>query len=695
MAEIMIQGILCKYRDLKKSSVTEDGELIEGEEVLYANLPKDEQYFRRVEVPFSEEDSLNYAEIKFEERHKHYTREQKEFFEREEARMTYGTGGVYAYINGELTFIPPSYWGYINYWTLEDGGIPEYRECDRIFALFYEYLCFETDVRAITRGKARRIGATTFGFFIMWWICGRNKEKKGGSISYNDQMAEKNFKGMFLKGVKGLPICFLRDSDSLKRIETFVRFREDGKNGLQSYCDYLPTTINSYDSGRLSYGLFDEGGKYEKMDVNTFWSKVSSVLRKGKKKVGFGYFPSTVNPKDKGGEHFKKFWDEANQNEINPKTGEPYGLKTRHKVVRYFVPATEGYAGCIDKFGRSVIEDPIEPVMGNDGELITEGALSSILNERALKEGEQLMEHRRDYPLDEYDLFAFETGSCEFNEENFKNQIELLKKDKQLAFWRRGRLYEEYDKEKKKIIVKWADDDKGECWCKEFPEEDNLYTDTNGTLEPLNGLMYSLGADTYKNIFADGGSDGAISVTKKSCIVDGIETGLKPVFFYVGRPQLIKQFNRQMLLACLFFGGKINIERDAGTWFYEDFLEWDALQFLEWTPALDVTKKKQKILPGTESGNPFELAKQLEVAKLYYDGNSKVIYNGNVHRVTFLPSLEEGLRYNHKERTPFHLTVSFMMSLLPILGRPRPRGGDKSPTKPKQVLQTYKIKLSA
>lgn len=683
MAEILIQGILCKYRDLR-----------EGEEILYASYQKDDQYFRREEVPFTEEDKEKLEEIDFDERHNHYTRLQKDFFDREEARMTYGTGGVYAYINGELTFIPPSYWGYINYWTLEDGGKPEYRECDRIFSLFFEYVCFQTDVRAITRGKARRIGATTLGFFIMWWICGREKEKKGGSISYNDEMASKNFKAMFIKGVKGLPICFLRDSDSIKKIETFIRFRK-GDEGLQSYCDFLPTTINSYDSGRVSYGLFDEGGKYEKMDVNTFWSKVASTLRKGKKKVGFAYFPSTVNPKKKGGEHFKKFWDEANQNEINPKTGEPFGLKTRHKVIRYFVPATEGYAGCIDKFGRSVIDDPVEPIMGNDGEWITEGALTSILNERALKEGEQLMEHRRDYPLDEYDLFAFETGTCEFNEENFRNQIERLKKDKALSFWRQGRLYEEYDKEKKKIIVKWADDANGECWIKEFPQEDNLYTDTNGTIEPMNGIMYSGGADTYKNIFADGGSDGAICITKKSCIINGEETGLKPVFFFVGRPKLIKQFNRQMFLACLLFGCKINVEIDAGTWFYEDFLEWDALQLLEWTPAIDLTKPKQKILPGTQSGNPFELAKQLEVLKLFYDGNSLISYNGNVDRVTFLPLLEDSMAYNHAERTAFHKTVAFAMSLLPILGRPRPRGGDKPKTKPQQVLRTYKIKLAS
>ena len=697
MAIVNIQGLDIHFRDLRTPSVTEDGEYIEGENILYAEFSQEDQYFRNLIPPFTDDEIVAIAN-----KEHSYSDSQKKWLELEKKRMTYGEG-VYAYINGELTFIPPSYWGYLNHWTLEDGKKPEYREDDRIFFVFMEYLCFETDVLGITRGKGRRQGATTIGTFWLWWICGRLPEKKGGLISFNTESAQKIFQFMFMRGFKDMIPCFVEDFDSDS--DNFIRFvkpvekKKKGvpikREGLNSYIDYLSTTINSYDSGSLSFGLFDETGKYEKMDVNTYWSKVKPTLKKGRNKVGFAYMPTTVNPAKKGGENFKKFWGLADQNAINQATGKPYGFNTPNQVVRYLVPATKGYAGCIDKFGKSIEVDPPIPIMGNDGKWITEGALTVITRERSLLSGEQLMEHRRDFPLDEYDMFSFTTGTCEFNEENIIKQIEHLGKTPAEAFWRQGRLYEEYDKEKKKIIVKWADDSKGECWIQDFPTEENLYSDTNGTLEPLNSIMYSIGADTYKNIFAENGSDGAISVVKKSCIIDGKETGLKPVFFFVGRPKLIKQFNRQMLLVCLFFGAKVNVERDAGTWFYEDFLEWDALQFLEWTPALDLTKPKQKILPGTESGNPFELAKQLEVAKLYYDGNSQIVYNGNVHRVTYIPLLKEGLAYNHNERTPYHLTVSFMMALLPILGRPRPRGGEKPATKPKQVLRTYKIKLSA
>lgn len=696
MPILHFQGIDAEYRALKESSVTDQGELIEGEEILYADLPQEEQYFRRTEIPFTDDDLVSIVN-----KEHNYTDQQKKWVDRENKRMT---EGVYAMINGVLTFIPGSMYGYVNYWTLETGEKPDYRNCTRKIFILKEYLIRpDVPVLAMTRGKSRRKGATSEGTFFEWWICGRNKEKIGGMVSYNDESVKKIFQMLFLRGFRALLPCFVEDldgnSDSYVKFIKSVDKKKKGANikreGLNSFIDFQPTTVNSYDSGRLSYFLGDEWGKWEKVDVNTYWDKVRSCLRIGKKKVGFAYIPTTVNPEKKGGKNYRLFWEDANQNAINPRTGIRYGIHTPSKVVRIFDTALEGYEGCIDKFGESVIDDPTEPIMGNDGNWITEGSRSIILREREGLKDKKLMNHRRDFPLDEYDMFAFELGSCEFIEQNFIDRIDFLKQHPEVAFWRQGRWYEEYDKDKKKIIVKWADDPNGPCFCQGFPEEDNLYTDTNGTIEPLNGHMYSIGADTYKNIFAEGGSDGAISVIKKSCIISGEETGLKPVFFYVDRPRLIKQFNKQIFYTCLFFGAKVNVEIDAGTWFYEDFLEWDALQLLEWTPALDLTKPKQKVLPGTQSGNPFELAKQLEVAKLYFDGNSQLVYNGNVHRVTYLPLLEEGLRYNHSERTPFHLMVSFMMALLPILGRPRPRGGEKPATKPKNVLQRHKIKLPA
>lgn len=695
---INIQGLDIHYRDLIESKVEPDGSIVVGEEILYSDLPQDQQYFKRVEDPFTDIDQLvEISELPYDERSSKYTNIQSKWVEIEEKRMTYGNG-VYAMINGLLTYIPASYWGYINHWTLERGDKPDYREADRLFFLFMEYICFETDVLCITRGKGRRQGATSIGFFWMWWICGRMEEKIGGSISFNEEAANKNFSGMFMRGFKDMNPCFVRDFDSSsEKFVRFVRSVEKAKRGvikkregLKSKVDVLPTTINSYDSGMVNFGLFDEPGKYDKMNVNTYWSKVSPTLKIGREKVGFAYMPTTVNPKKKGGEHYKQFWKEANQNAINDSTGKPYGLNTPHKVVKYFVPATEGYAGCIDKFGNSIINDPKEPVMGNKGKWISEGSLSVIKHERSLKKGEQKMEHQRDFPLDEFDMFAFETGLCEFNQDNFIDRIQFLEDHPEKAYWRQVRLYEVYNEVKKRMEVEFADDPKGECWFYERPVEPNKFSSI-GSLEPQNTLLYSAGADTYRNIFAIDGSEGALYVFKKSLLVNGVETGLYPVFKFVGRPKLIKQFNRQAALMCLWYGCKINYEIDAGTWFYEDFAEWNMLRFLEWEPARDPIRKVKMIKPGTESAQPFQLAKQLEVAKLYFDGNRIDGYNGNVHRVTDIPLLKQGLEYNHSERTPYHSIVAFMMALLPCFAAPMVQ----RPVARQSILPTYKLKIPA
>lgn len=684
MPSEIIQGIEVRWRDLQ-----------EGESILYKNLPPEEQYFRRVEHPFSDDELIAIAakEIVYD----NYSTIQKQFVDRENKRFE---EGLYAYINGVKTFIPGAYWCYVNFWTLEHGDKPEYREDDRQFFLFHEYLRLQTNALGILRLKGRRQGATSIAMFFMWFIGGRKAHSLCGLTSFNDQAAQDAFQRMFMYGFKAMLPCFQEDFDSDS--ENFIRFvkpvekKKKGvlavkREGLNSYCDYKPNLINSYDSGRQTYNVPDESGKRNKININSYWSRLSKTLVTGVNKVGFAYSPTTVGSKKEGGENFKLFYSNSNQHKIDKSTGRPAGLDTPTKCVQYFVPATHCFAGCIDKYGRSVVDDPAEPVMGNDGRWIAEGSKTIILRERKKLKDEQLMEHRRDYPLDVFDAFSFEAGACEFNEKNFTDRIAYLEEHPEEAFWRQGRLYEEYDSLEKRIIVKWADDESGDCWIKEFPDQANNYSNRGGYLSALNELLYSAGADTYKNIFAINGSDGSVCIMKKSVIIDGKETGLYPVFFFEGRPRLIKQFNRIVFMACLFFGCKVNYEIDAGTWFYEDFMEWNALELLEWTPAVDLTKPNFKITPGTESANPFQLAKQLEVAKLYFDGNSIAHYNGNVHRVNYIPLLKQGLEYNHAERTPYHTVVACMMALLPMFGRPQPKNFPPE-AKPKQYLPTFKIK---
>lgn len=683
---------MCKYRDAKPD-----------EEILYQSLPQDEQYFRRIEHPFTDDDLVEIANKEYQ-----YTSLQKTWVDREKKRMDYGKG-VYASINGVLKYIPASYWGYVNYWTLENGKKPEYREADRRFFLFKEYVCFETPVLAITRGKGRRKGATSQGAYWEWWICGRNEEKIGGMISFNDDAAQTCYKQMFMRGFTELLPCFVEDFDSTS--ENFIRFvkpvekRKKGvpikREGLNSYVGYKSNAINSYDSGRVSYLMPDESGKYEKMDINTYWSKVSATLKEGMHKVGFAYLPTTVNPKKKGGENYKKFWNLANQNAINLKTGEPYGLNTPNKVVRYLDPATEGYAGCIDKFGESVIDDPEVPIMGNDGNLITEGSLTIILRERSLLDGEQLMEHKRDFPLSEHDMFSFEVGLCEFNAENIIEQQKNIFDNP--VFLRQTRLIFNEEtvksifptqKDKIKRSISYMDDARGGWFIYEEPNQPNAFKDRQGYLEPSNTIAYSIGVDTTQDRIAASGSKPCIVVFKKSCVVEGEEMGNYPVAMWISPTRLDIHFDEEVLKAAMWYGAKVNYEIDRRNDFYRFFNKKNCGDFLEWTPLImrNPIKPNKPLEPGIRSGNPFQLAMQLQIAKMYIDGTDNEVYNGNVHRIVFPTLLEELLEYDHLDRTKSDQVVALMMSLSSVFG------SIQKPIIPHnkiKLIPTYKIKLPA
>lgn len=691
MAIAHIQGIDCEYRDLN-----------EGEDILYDGLAKDEQYFKRETPPFTDDELVDIAnkEFKYSPLQQKWKDKQEQLFE----------DGLYAYINGNLTFIPGSYWCYINFWTLEHGEKPEYREDDRQFFLFHEYLRLKTNSLGVTRLKGRRQGATSIAMFFMWFVAGRKEHQLCGLTSFNDAAAQDAFQKMFMYGFKAMLPCFQADFDS--NSENFIRFvKPVDKNrkgvlavkreGLNSYADYKSNVINSYDSGRQSYNVPDEGGKRNKLNINSYWSRLYKTFLIGSNKVGFAYLPTTVGAKTEGGENYKQFFKNASQYEIDKKTGKPVGVDTVNRVVQYFVPATHCYAGCIDKFGNSVVDDPVEPVLSNENKWITEGSRTIILRERARLEGEQLMEHRRDYPLDVHDAFAFETGECEFNEERIIEQLRWL--DENPVFLRKCRIYRERvtkkniftDKEESWDEVRFMDDDAGEWLLYETPEKENAY-DHRGSLKALNTIRYSIGVDTIKSGFTIGGSTATICIFKKSHIVEGEERGLYPVALYMGKPRLMVHLYEQVLMACMWYGAKVNFEIDAGTSFYDYFVANDAQKLLEWTPriAVDVTARKRVMKPGTESANPYQFAMQLEVAKKYFDGTIVGGYNGNVHRVVFPIMLNQAIEYNHSDRTKSDVIISLMMALLPCFGSTDMLKEEEMP-KVVKVLPQHKVRMPA
>jgi hypothetical protein len=514
---------------------------------------------------------------------------------------------------------------------------------------------------------------------------------------------------MFMYGFKSLLPCFQADFDSDS--ENFIRFVKPvdkkkksilavKREGLNSYCNYKSNMINSYDSGRQSYNVVDESGKRHKLDINSYWSRLYKTMLIGSNKVGFCYSPTTVGSASEGGENYQLFYKNSNQYKLN-KSGNPVGIDTDNRMVRYFVPADHCYKGYIDKYGNSISEDPKEPIMTNEGKMVSEGARTVLLREREKQEGNQLMEHKRDYPLDEYDAFSFTIGACEFNEDNIINQLDKLNSDP--VYLRQCRLIIKKEiikslfpgkPDKEHISIGMMDDAKGGWFIYEVPNKQNAFSEHGGHFEPTNTLMYSIGVDTTQDRIAIDGSNPCILVFKKSCIVEGVETGMYPVAIWISPTRLDIHFDEEVKKACYWYGGKANYELDRRTDFYRYFCNQNSQSFLEWTPRIMRNPLKPDKHPeyGQRSGDPFQLGQQLQIAKQFIDGTSDEEYNGHMHRIVFPTLLNELLRYNHLDRQKSDQCIALFMALGAVFGE------IQNPIIPKSIraiLPTHKIKVPA
>ncbi len=705
---IKIQGIDCPTPDIPAR--------VEG----YKKVVK-EQYFRRQEMPSYMND------VRFDTRNNPIWTPQQESFILQELDKC--REGVWVMIKGVATWLPGVYYYWLTYWTLEDGTRPEYRECDRLFFIFF-ISCYKIPLIAgIIRGKARREGATSHGFCIELWIAtnaaGWGGNKSIGNISKTGEDIDSLFENSLVYAYKALPL-FLRPRQSGGTDpKNGLNFKEEGskkqdqtrvdtsRQGLNSVITKRDTTLNAYDSGRWSFLLIDETGKWLRVNFGKYWRIVKDTLVKGAQRVGFAYMPSTVNPPKQGGAAFKRIWDAADQYS--------YPLnRLPQQLVRFFKPAYDGLAGFIDKYGDSVIDPPDAETLAF---LIQKNQLNPNAEERVpdeylclgakkyleqqlekLTDEDDKAEEKRKYPTREQDMFDFGDSISPFNLEKIKSQIDVLKKmerDKTNPL-RRGRfLPMEYTASgEKKFNVQFVDDTHGEWLIKEFPEQANQFRiDDRGRVWPMNSHNFSGGADTFRfDKTKELGSKGVILIgSKLDPSKDAAEEGGAPAALFVGRPRLTELFWKEMLLASLYFGCSITVERDATQEYIKYFnntmpnlLNANCLPMLGKKPdtAVDPNRKLREsdkaVEYGVSSADSFVFAKQIELAQVYIENYW--------WKIMFISILEDLERFDPSDRTTSDISIAFMMWLLNYMGDFRQRTKERRKF---DIVRSYEVVKSA
>lgn len=629
---------------------------------VYANAKsRKDQYFVRTEIPDS------FGSLEFDtEGIPIYSDSQADFVTKEYKKIRHG---YWFYNNGTATYITGLHYFYLNYWTLEDGNRPDYRDADRRWFIFRESCEKDPRCFGIIRIKKRREGATSQEACALVYKAIMQPKSNCGIVSKTGNPDARDvFQKMVVWGYKNLPV-FLKPSVEDETSKTSLIFSPpkrknktstrtkgqvfDDDMGLESVIDYRATALNSYDSGRVTAILVDEGGKWPKdVPINKYWAIVKKTLTKGMIKVGFAVIPSTVNDAENGGMEFRELFEGSNhiENE-NTATG----------LFQYFTPAYDGYEGFIDKYGMSIIESPTKEqkdyIKDKFGMDINVGAKEFLLSQRQLiKDQTALSEEIRMNPFTVEEAFKIDAKKCYFNSEKIYEQLNFISENP--VRMRKGDFY--WKDSNKGGEVYFQDSPSG-CWnILELPQvANNSVVGERGRL-PANTALYTIGVDPFRNSMTNSkyASMGSAWVLKKYNTTDPENTGM-PVAHYYGRPKLKSMFDEEMLKAASYYGCKLVYELDAGDDVMRVAMELKMVGYMSKTPdsAIKPGREGQKQKEwGVKSSDPFAMSQQLELAIQFVEHHS--------HKIFYQELLEEMLIYDHMNRTPFDKTVSFMIGLL-------------------------------
>ena len=692
---INIQGLNCCIPpvgyivDLKTKQLREVG-------VYSRSEIESEQYWERIKEPdwywevLKQEDKYN----------KQKTDDSKQFFDGryesyKQQEWDRRLHGFWFMSNGKPIYLVGSHYFYMQHIKI-DIGYPKFRTPDLEYFYFLQYVIEDPNCMGMLEVTKRRFGKTFRGGVFVLDYPTRTKMTNGTIQSKTGADAKKVFAKAVVDPFKKLPRFFKPEYDlsggvtpksELRFQNTNVRGKKAEENlekeELGSLIDFYSADALATDGQKIHRKFDDEWAKttecniYDRHDVTRY-----CLMDDEGRIIGKVLYSSTVEvletEKDGVQEAAINLWNDSDQ--MNK--GE--NGRTASGLYRFFMTASR--AKNFDIYGEPDVEKTIK----------------EIYSEReTVKHNQRSWAARvRKEPLTIDEAFYAGNDKCEFNAENINNQIKDLEANP--VYLRQARLIINKKTTKSVVIgkqdkikkeVNFMDDEKGGWFIYETPLKPNDYSDRGGFLEPQNTSMYQIGVDTTQNRIAIDGSNPSIVVFKKSIIVEGVERGLYPVAMWISPTRLDIDFDEEVLKACLWYGCTANYEIDRRTDFYRFFCKENAQSFLEWTPTIARNPLKRGFKPeyGTRSGDPFQLAQQLQVCKKYIDGTDNEVYNGHVHRIVFPTLLKELLKYQHLDRTKSDQVVGLMMALLPVFAESEM---PKHETQIRQLIPTYKIKMA-
>jgi len=614
----------------------------------------------------------------------------KEFTKRDEGHW-FKSKGVSTYITG-------THYMYLQ-WTKIDVGQPDFREANRLFFIHWEACKADKRCYGMCYLKNRRSGFSFMASGETVNLATASSDSRYGILSKSGADAKKMFTDKVVPISINYPFFFRPIQDGMDRPKTelayrvpaskFTRKRFESKDktqeiaGLDTTIDWKNTGDNSYDGEKLALLVHDEAGKWERPEnILNNWRVTKTTLRLGSRIIGKCMMGSTSNALDKGGENFKKLYNNSDVTKRN-KNGQ-----TRSGLYSLFIPMEWNFEGFIDSYGIPVFNTPKEPIANNQGDNIDVGVIEHWENEVDGLKGDQdgLNEFYRQFPRTEEHAFRDEAKNSIFNLAKIYEQIDFNDDITTEANVTTGSF--SWQNGIKDTKVQFTPNPNGRfkvSWVPSITLQNNIIN-KNGIKYPGNEHMGAFGCDSYDiSGTTDGkGSKGALHGLTKFSMEDAPPNR----FFleYVARPQTAEMFFEDVLMSLVFYGMPILAENNKPRLLYylrrRGYRGYSMNRPDRLWNKLSVTEKEIGGIP-----NSSEDIRQAHAAAIetYINTHVGVLSDGNYGDLYFNNTLNDWAKFDINKRTKFDAAISSGLAVMAC---------NKNKYRPSAEIQKQKVNIN-
>lgn len=598
---------------------------------------KEEQYWERITLPSTWDKKRKEEILK--------QKEDEDYYDPELERVRlqhwkYRLCGLWVMINGKATYLPPSYFIYIN-WCPLDVGYPEYRDTDRKFYYVWEYCCEDPRCAGLADIERRRMGKTFKSGSILLDRASIYKNHHGGIQS----KTASDSKGVFLKTVvtffKKFPDFFrpvydqskgITPTSELKFFQTTIKGRRAEKildrEELESWIDHGSADIYHYDGTKLNTYVMDEFGKTVECSVWDRWNVVRFCLDQDGAWCGKALLTSTIEEMEGGNTDAFRIWQAS-----DPSKRDANG-RTESGLYRFFLPAYE--TTFFDKFGMPQTEKAKVFYMNQRAGLQNDPrALSSVI---------------RKAPFKIEEAFRIDATRCLYNPEALNDRYDWLLWHDNIVergnfVWKDGiRLVVDENGELKINEVVWERNKNGRWLINKLldPKEANRVARINGEYIPQAIHERVAGADPFRY-------DKTKDSRRSDCAAHVYDKVLNRfICEYAYRAATVDMADEDILKMAWYYGCQVNFERNVDHWMGY-FKNSHCYKFLLKLPGED--------LPGTYTDGHGSVTQQIcELTEHHIENH--------INEVDFKELVKDWLEFKVEETTKFDRAMSAGMALI-------------------------------